>query len=87
MRELGKLTLDQVAGIDHPVPVTSNGSPVAWLVPLTADERRRAELIAAGRLEPRRREDLEAWRPLSAAEPGESTLTEILESMRAQERT
>ncbi|HEV2345039.1 MAG TPA: hypothetical protein VGS97_13160 [Actinocrinis sp.] len=87
MRELGKLTVDQVAGIDHPVPVTSNGSPVAWLVPLTAAERRRAELIAAGRLEPRRRDDLEAWRPLPPAEPGESTLTEILEAMRAQERT
>ncbi len=87
MRELGKLTVEQVAGIDHPVPVTSNGSPVAWLVPLTAAERRRAELIAAGRLEPRRRDDLEAWQSLPAAEPGQSTLTEILEAMRAQERT
>jgi antitoxin (DNA-binding transcriptional repressor) of toxin-antitoxin stability system len=87
MRELGKLTVDQVTGIDHPVPVTSNGSPVAWLVPLTAAERRRAELIAVGRLEPRRRDDLEAWRPLPSAAPGESTLTEILEAMRAQERT
>jgi len=67
--------------------VTSNGSPVAWLVPLTPAERRRAELIASGRLEPRRRDDLEGWRPLPPSEPGESTLTEILEAMRAQERT
>jgi antitoxin (DNA-binding transcriptional repressor) of toxin-antitoxin stability system len=87
MRELGKLTVDQVAAIDHPVPVTSNGSPVAWLVPLTATERRRAELIAAGRLEPRRREDLEGWQPLPSVRAGESTLTEILEAMREQERT
>ena len=87
MRELGKLTVGQVAAIDHPVPVTSNGSPVAWLVPLTAAERHRAELIAAGRLEPRRRDDLEAWQPLPSTASGESTLTEILEAMRAQERT
>jgi antitoxin (DNA-binding transcriptional repressor) of toxin-antitoxin stability system len=87
MRELGKLTVEQVATIDHPVPVTSNGSPVAWLVPLTPAERRRAELIAAGRLEPRRREDLDAWESLPSVEAGESTLTEILEAMRGQERS
>jgi antitoxin (DNA-binding transcriptional repressor) of toxin-antitoxin stability system len=87
MRELGKLTVDQVAAIDHPVPVTSHGSPIAWLVPLTATERRRAELIAAGRLEPRRRDDLEGWQPRPSVGAGESTLTEILEAMRKQERT
>lgn len=87
MRELGKLTVDQVAEIDHPVPVTSNGTPVAWLVPLTPSERRRAELIAAGRLEPRRRDDLDAWQPLPPVADGESTLSEILQAMRDQERT
>ena len=86
MRELGKLTVDQVHEIDHPIPVTSNGTPVAWLVPLTPGERR-AELIATGRLEPRRRDDLEAWRPLPPAADGESTLAEILQAMRDQERT
>jgi prevent-host-death family protein len=87
MRELGKLTVDQVNEIDHPVPITSNGKPVAWLVPLTPAERRRAELIASGRLEPRRRDDLEAWQPLPPATGAEPTLTEILNAMREQERT
>jgi antitoxin (DNA-binding transcriptional repressor) of toxin-antitoxin stability system len=87
MRELGKLSAEQVAQIDHPVPVTSNGRPVAWLVPLTPGERRRAEMIAAGELEPRRREDLEAWRPQPAESPGEATLSEILAAMRSLERT
>lgn len=87
MRELGKLTVDQVNEIDHPVPVTSNGKPVAWLVPLTPAERQRAELIASGRLEPRHRDDLEAWHPLPPATDAESTLTEILNAMREQERT
>ena len=87
MRELGKLSAEEVARIDHPVPVTSNGRPVAWLVPLTSRERRRAEMVAAGELEPRRREALEAWRPQPAAGPGESTLSEILAAMRRLERT
>lgn len=86
MRELGKLTEEQVSRIDRPVPVTSNGRPVAWLVPLTASESRRAEMIAEGRLEPRRREDLEAWSSQPAAEPGESTLSEILLALREHER-
>ncbi len=87
MRELGKLSAEQVALIDHPVPVTSNGKPVAWLVPLTASERRRAEMIAAGQLEPRRREDLDAWRPAPALGKGEDALSEILIAMRKQDRT
>lgn len=87
MRELGKLSAEQVARIDHPVPVTSNGRPVAWLVPLTAGERRRAEMIAAGELEPRRREDLDAWRPQPEADAEEPTLSEILGAMRRRERT
>jgi len=87
MRELGKLSAEEVARIDHPVPVTSNGRPVAWLVPLTPSERRRAEMIAAGELEPRRREDLEAWRPQSAVGPDEPTLSEILAAMRRLDRT
>jgi antitoxin (DNA-binding transcriptional repressor) of toxin-antitoxin stability system len=87
MRELGKLTAEQVRQIDRPVPVTSNGQPVAWLVPLTQSESRRAQMIADGRLEPRRREDLEAWSPQPAAEPGEPTLSEILRALREHDRT
>jgi len=86
MRELGKLTADQVARIDHPVPVTSNGQPIAWLVPMTPGERRRAELIAAGELRPRRREELSAWTPLPPITDGPS-LSEILADLRASERT
>jgi hypothetical protein len=85
MRELGKLTAEEVAAIDHPVPVTSNGIPVAWLVPLSPSEHRRAEMIASGQLEPRRREDLDAWRPAPGVE-GEPTLSEILLALRQQER-
>jgi antitoxin (DNA-binding transcriptional repressor) of toxin-antitoxin stability system len=85
MRELGKLTAEEVAAIDHPVPVTSNGTPVAWLVPLSPSEHRRAEMIASGQLEPRRREDLDAWHPVPGAE-GEPTLAEILLALRQQER-
>jgi antitoxin (DNA-binding transcriptional repressor) of toxin-antitoxin stability system len=86
MRELGKLTAEQLKEIDHPIPVTSNGVPVAWLAPLTAGERRRAELIAEGRLRPRRREDLPSWRPLPPVEDGPS-LSELLADLREQERT
>ncbi|MEU7896225.1 type II toxin-antitoxin system prevent-host-death family antitoxin [Nonomuraea sp. NPDC049152] len=86
MRELGKLSADDMAAIDHPVPVTSNGRPVAWLVPLGPSERLRAELIASGDIVPRRREDLDAWQPAPAVE-GEPTLSEILLAMREQERT
>jgi antitoxin (DNA-binding transcriptional repressor) of toxin-antitoxin stability system len=86
MRELGKLTAEQLKEIDHPIPVTSNGVPVAWLAPLTAGERRRAQLVAEGRLRPRRREDLPAWRALPRTEEGPS-LSEILAEMREQDRT
>ncbi len=86
MRELGKLTADQVSRLDHPVPVTSNGLPVAWLVPLTPSERRRAELIARGRLRPRRVRGSSTWTPLSPIEDG-PTLSELLLEMRGQERT
>jgi antitoxin (DNA-binding transcriptional repressor) of toxin-antitoxin stability system len=86
MRELGKLTAEQLKEIDHPIPVTSNGVPVAWLAPLTAAERRRAQLIAEGRLRPGRREAVPAWRPLPQSKEGPS-LSEILTEMREQERT
>jgi antitoxin (DNA-binding transcriptional repressor) of toxin-antitoxin stability system len=86
MRELGKLTAEQVSTLDHPVPVTSNGLPVAWLVPLTPAERRRAEMIATGRLRPARRRLPADWTPLPAIEDG-PTLSELLLEMRDQERT
>jgi antitoxin (DNA-binding transcriptional repressor) of toxin-antitoxin stability system len=86
MRELGKLSADQVSHLDRPVPVTSSGKPIAWLVPLSESERRRAEMIAAGTLRPRRKEDLGAWSPLPAS-PGEPPLSELLAQCRDQERT
>lgn len=86
MRELGKLTAEQVSRLEHPVPVTSNGHPVAWLVPMTQGERRRAEMIAAGELRPRRREELGAWATLPPITDGPS-LSELLAGLRVQERT
>ena len=86
MRQLGKLTAEQVSRFSHPVPVTSNGRPVAWLVPMTASERRRAEMIAAGELRPRRREDLAGWAPLPPVTDGPA-LSEVLAELRALERT
>jgi antitoxin (DNA-binding transcriptional repressor) of toxin-antitoxin stability system len=86
MRELGKLTADQVQELDHAVPVTSNGLPVAWLVPLTPSERRRAEMIAAGRLHPGRPRGLGRWSPLPPVDD-EPTLSELLLEMRERERT
>jgi antitoxin (DNA-binding transcriptional repressor) of toxin-antitoxin stability system len=86
MRELGKLTAEQVSRFEHPVPVTSNGQPVAWLVPMTAGERRRAEMITSGELRPRRREDLDAWEPLPPVTDGPA-LSEVLAELRALERT
>lgn len=86
MRELGKLTAEQVERLDHPVPVTSNGVPIAWLMPLTAGERRRASMIAMGRLRPRRREGL-AGRAIASATPDGPSLSELLLEMRRQEHT
>jgi antitoxin (DNA-binding transcriptional repressor) of toxin-antitoxin stability system len=85
MRELGKLTAEQVGQLRHPVAVTNNGLPVAWLVPLTASERRRAELVAAGRLKPGHPQGLFGVTPLPQADSG-PTLSELLLQMRAQER-
>ena len=86
MRELGKLTAEQMTQLKRPVVVTSNGLPVAWLVPLSPSERRRAELIADGRLRPRRVDGLAGRSPLPALESG-PTLSELLLDMRGQERT
>jgi antitoxin (DNA-binding transcriptional repressor) of toxin-antitoxin stability system len=85
MRELGKLTAEQVKKLDHVVPVTSNGLPVAWLVPLSPSERRRAEMIASGRLKPGRPHGLTDWVPLPRGED-EPTLSELLLQLREQER-
>lgn len=86
MRELGKLTADQIGRLDHPVPVTSNGLPIAWLVPLSPSEHRRAEMIAAGDLIPGRPGGLTGWSPLPPA-ADEPALSELLMELRAQERT
>lgn len=87
MRELGKLSAEQVKQLDQPVVVTNNGLPIAWLVPLSPSERRRAEMIASGRLKPARNpRGLAGWTPHPAI-PGLPPLSEVLLEMRAQERT
>ncbi|WP_020671758.1 hypothetical protein [Amycolatopsis nigrescens] len=86
MRELGKLTGEQVGRLDHPVPVTNNGLPVAWLVPLTPAERRRVEMVAAGRLRPASLQPRPRRAPLPPVEDGPS-LSELLLEMREHERT
>lgn len=86
MRDLGKLTADRLGRLDHAVPVTNNGLPVAWLVPLTPGEQRRAALIASGRLRPGRPRGLAEWTPLPPVEEG-PTLSELLLEMRNQEHT
>jgi antitoxin (DNA-binding transcriptional repressor) of toxin-antitoxin stability system len=86
MRELTKLTVDVVSRFEHPVQITNNGLPVAWLVPLSPSERRRAELVAAGRLRPGRHRGLSDLLPLPPEQDG-PTLTELLMQMRERERT
>jgi|GEM_PF-1465311 len=84
MRQLGKLTADEVAHLDQPISVTSNGRPVAWLVPMTEAQRHRAELVATGRLRPGYPEGLKGWRPLPPREDGLS-LSDALVEMRRRE--
>ena len=86
MRELGKLSAEQIGQLEHPVRVTNNGLPVAWLVPLSGSQRRRAQLIAAGRIRPRRVDGPPPTPPLQYKTDG-PTLTELLLEMRGQERT
>lgn len=86
MRELAKITAEQMARLDHPVPVTSNGLPIAWLVPMTPGERRRAQMVASGDMEPAKRSSLAGWKPLLPVD-GQPPLSEILLEQRARERT
>jgi antitoxin (DNA-binding transcriptional repressor) of toxin-antitoxin stability system len=86
MRELSKLTAEQVSRLDHPVPITNNGLPVAWIVPLTAGERRRTEMILSGRLRPRKTNDFSDL-PLRQPVDDGPSLSEILLDLRGQERT
>ena len=87
MRDLTKLTGDDLVALTEPLPVTRDGLPLAWLVPMTPGERKRAELIAAGRLRPATRPGgLLNWKPLEPV-PGERPLSEILLEMRDQEHT
>ncbi len=83
MRELGKLTAEQVANITEPVAVTNHGLPVAWLVPLSRAERRHAQMVAGGRLRPGRPTTAV---PLPPMQDG-PTLSELLVLMRQQDRT
>jgi prevent-host-death family protein len=85
MRELTKLTVELVKRYDEPVQITNNGLPVAWLVPLSESEQRRAELIDAGRLRPGRHRGLADLLPLPPVQDG-PTLSELLLEMRDQER-
>lgn len=86
MRELTKLTVEVVSRFDQPVQITNNGLPVAWLVPLTPSEQRRAELIEAGRLRAGRHRGLADLLPLPPVPDG-PTLSELLLEMREQERS
>lgn len=61
--------------------MTSNDVPI---VPLTPSERHRAELIAAGRLRPRRLHGLPSPLPASSTGPA---LSELLLEMRGREHT
>ncbi len=84
MRQLGKLTADDVLHLGQPIPITNNGFPVAWLVPMTEAQRHRAELVATGRLRPGRPEGLKGWQPLPAREDGLS-LSDAVIDMRQRE--
>ena len=86
MRELTKLTAEQMSRLDHPVPVTNNGVPIAWLVPMTPGERRRAEMIADGEMEPAKRAGLAGWQPLPALD-GVPALSDVLHELRTREST
>ena len=44
-------------------------------------------MIAEGRLEPRRRDDLKAWQPGPAVSADESSVSDLLLEMRDSERT
>ena len=68
------------------VPVTNNGVPIAWFVPMTPGERRRAEMIAGGEMGPAKRSGLAGWQPLPALN-GEPALSDILHELRTRERT
>lgn len=64
--------------------VTRNGELVAWLVPATAAERRRAELIAQGKLRPGRVGGLAGRGRMPRQEAGRP-LSDALSRMRAAE--
>jgi hypothetical protein len=55
----------------------------SWLA-MTAAERQRAKLVAAGRLRPGRPEGLTGWQPLPARTDG-VLLSEVVAEMRGEE--
>ncbi|MFC4888364.1 hypothetical protein ACFPK5_24810 [Streptomyces beijiangensis] len=60
---------------------------MAWLVPMNAAERRRAELLAAGRLRPAAAPDvLLRWQPLLARPDGASLRDAPVEMREAEGR-
>ena len=67
------------------IEVTDRGRPVAMLIPLPDDRRELAELIASGAVTPAK----QPWRPgrpRVAMPPGEPSLSEVLDELRADER-
>ncbi|WP_267593979.1 type II toxin-antitoxin system Phd/YefM family antitoxin [Carbonactinospora thermoautotrophica] len=83
LRNPGPL-LDELLASGETAQITNRGQLVAWLVPATPEERRREELVAAGRLRPGRPGGLAGRRRMPRQEAGRS-LSEALQAMRAEE--
>jgi len=68
--------------------VTEHGRPVALLVPLPAEDRPLARMIAEGRVRPATREleDVLASHPPRPRLPGERSLVDVLREMRDEEK-
>jgi prevent-host-death family protein len=68
------------------VPVTDRGKLVAYLVPAEEPGSVFERLVAAGKVTRATRKGISDLLPIPPAEPGERSLSETLEEMRAEER-
>ena len=68
------------------VPVTNKGKLVAYLVPAEDTGSAFDRLVAAGKVTRATRKGIADLLPIPPAEPGEASLSETLEQMRAEER-
>jgi len=69
----------------QPIQITDRGRPIAYLTPVPRTQSRIDQLRASGRIRPAKG----SWRDLGPPlrlEPGEKSLSAILEEMRADER-